>query len=100
MALLAKGGHLLLYLCMVLLPVTGILLMVGGGHGLEILGIELVAKSEQEIRWATVLGEWHAQWSWLFVALVLGHLGAALYHHFVKHDDTLVRMMTKRLGNS
>lgn len=100
MALLAKGGHLLLYLCMVLIPVTGVLLMVGGGHGLGVFGIELVAQSEQEIPWAVALGEWHAQISWLFVALVLGHLGAALYHHFVKHDDTLVRMTIKRLGNS
>lgn len=99
-ALLAKGGHLLLYLCMVLMPVTGVLLMLGGGHGLGAFGIELVAESEQEIAWAVALGEWHTQISWLFVALVLGHLGAALYHHFVKHDDTLVRMTTKRLGDS
>jgi len=100
MALLTKGAHLLLYLCMVLMPVTGVLLMLGEGHGLAGFGIELVAESEQEMAWAIALGQWHAQISWLFVALVLGHLGAALYHHFVKHDDTLARMTTKRLGDS
>ncbi|MGC3872535.1 cytochrome b [Halomonas sp. GXIMD04776] len=100
MQLLAKGGHFLLYACMVLMPVTGILLMVGGGHGLGFLGIELVAESEKKISWAVALGEWHAQISWLFVALVLGHFAAALYHHFVKHDDTLLRMTTKRFEQS
>ena len=99
MQLMAKGGHFLLYVCMVLMPVTGILLMVGGGHGLGFFGIQLVAESEREIPWAIALGEWHAQISWLFVALVLGHLGAALYHHFVMHDDTLARMTGRRSGH-
>lgn len=80
---------------MVLMPVTGVLLMVGSGHGLGLFGVELVAESEATIPWAVALGEWHAQISWVFVALVIGHIGAALYHHFIKHDDTLQRMTTK-----
>lgn len=41
-----------------------------------------------------------AFWSWVHAILayaagatVLGHAGAALYHHFAKHDATLTRML-------
>ncbi|GAA3903236.1 cytochrome b [Halomonas piscis] len=95
MQLMAKGGHLLLYVCMILMPVTGILIMVGEGHSLGFFGLQLLAERETEMSWAIMLGESHAPISWLFVALVLGHLGAALYHHFVKHDDTLQRMTAR-----
>ncbi|WP_228129185.1 cytochrome b/b6 domain-containing protein [Pusillimonas sp. T7-7] len=29
----------------------------------------------------------------MFVALVIGHIVAALYHHFVERDGTLQRML-------
>ncbi|WP_017431179.1 cytochrome b [Vreelandella jeotgali] len=100
MQLLAKGGHLLLYTCMVLMPLTGLLIMVGEGHSLAFFGFQLLAERDAEMSWAILLGESHAPISWLFVALVIGHLGAALYHHFIKHDDTLVRMTSGRFGTN
>jgi cytochrome b561 len=30
--------------------------------------------------------------AWLVWILVLGHAAAALYHHFVMHDRTLLKM--------
>lgn len=34
----------------------------------------------------------HDMLAWLLYGLLALHIGAALWHHFVKHDDTLARM--------
>ncbi|VVN71683.1 cytochrome b [Pseudomonas fluorescens] len=91
-ALLVKGGHALLYASMLLIPITGILLMLGKGYGLKVFGLQLVAKTGVEIGWMASLGELHSPLAWLLVILVVGHIGAALFHHFVQKDDTLKRM--------
>ena len=43
LGMLARAGHVALYVGMVLLPVSGISIMVGNGYGLEAFGIQLVA---------------------------------------------------------
>lgn len=92
-ALLVKAGHGLLYASMLLMPITGILLMLGNGYGLKVFGMQLAAKTGVETGWMISLGSLHSPLAWLFVALVLGHIAAALFHHFVKKDDTLKRMV-------
>lgn len=91
-ATLVKTGHFLLYACMVLLPVTAIMLMVGNGYGLTAFGMQIVPRGE-EIAWAASLGTLHSPLAWIFAALLIGHIGIAFIHHFVKRDDTLKRML-------
>jgi cytochrome b561 len=38
----------------------------------------------------------HAFGAYFLVALILAHIGAALFHHFVRRDDTLRRMLPGR----
>jgi cytochrome b561 len=90
-AFLVKAGHFLLYACMVLMPVTGILYMVGKGYGLKAFDVQIIARGA-EIEWAAAIGGLHSPIAWLLVLLVLGHIGIALIHHFIKRDDTLRRM--------
>ncbi|MDY0272907.1 MAG: cytochrome b [Advenella sp.] len=92
LAPLAKIGHFLLYLLLLLLPVLGIMYMVGKGYGLKVFGMQLIARSETEIGWMASAGSLHAPVALLFLLLVIGHIGAALYHHFILRDDTLKRM--------
>ncbi|GLK61465.1 cytochrome b [Azotobacter vinelandii] len=89
---LVKGGHFLLYAGMLLMPLSGLLLMLGKGYGLKVFGVQLVARSGLETGWLAALGSLHAPLAWLLLALILGHVGAALFHHLVKDDDTLRRM--------
>lgn len=89
---LVKSGHFLLYAGMVLLPVTGILTMLGNGYGLTAFGIQLAAQGE-EISWMASLGSLHSPIAWLLLILIVGHIGMALLHHFVKKDDVLRRML-------
>lgn len=74
---LASAGHLALYASMLLMPLTGVFKMIGGGHGLTAFGFVLIPKGP-EIPLAATLGEWHTPLSWLLLALILGHIGFAL----------------------
>lgn len=91
-AFLVKAGHLLLYAGMVLMPVTGIMLMLGNGYGLTVFGIQLAAKGGQ-IPWMASLGSLHSPIAWILLIMIAGHIGMALLHQFVKKDGVLRRML-------
>lgn len=91
-AILVKTGHSLLYAGMLLMPLAGIMVMLGGGYGVTAFGIEIFAKGE-EIAWAASLGKLHSPMAWLLTLLIIGHIGMAFIHHFIKRDDTLKRML-------
>ncbi len=91
-ARMVKAGHLALYLGMLLLPISGLLTMLGNGYGLTVFGMQLAAKGS-EIAWAANLGSVHSPLAWIMVLLVIGHVGMALLHHFVKRDDVMRRML-------
>lgn len=87
-----KAGHLALYACMLLMPISGLLYLLGNGYGVKVFGVQLVEKGP-EIAWAATLGSVHSPLAWLTVLLVVGHIGAALYHRLVKRDDIMQRML-------
>ena len=87
-----KAGHGLIYATLILLPLTGIMLMVGAGFGVTAFGVELIAKGEK-IGWAQGLGSLHSPLAWILAALVIGHIAMALFHQFVRRDGTLDRML-------
>jgi len=93
MAGMVRLGHGLLYACMLLMPLTGIAVMVGNGYGLTVFGVNLITKTEVETPWLSAIGSLHSPIAWIFLALVLGHIAAALYHHVVRGDQTLRRML-------
>ena len=40
----------------------------------------------------------HRWAGWLLIVLVLSHIGAALYHHFIRRDGVLRRMLPHAMG--
>lgn len=92
-ALLVKAGHFLLYVGMLLLPITGIMIMIGNGYGLTPFGFELVARGGAKTDWMALVGSVHSFIAWTLLILVIGHVGIALLHHFVKKDGVLRRML-------
>lgn len=92
-AFLVKAGHGLLYLGMLLLPITGLMIMIGNGYGWAPFGIQLVAGNGPEISWMATLGSVHSLIAWTLLILVVGHVAIALLHHFVKKDGVLRRML-------
>jgi cytochrome b561 len=45
---------------------------------------------------ADALKPWHATLAYALAALVVGHVAAALKHHFIDHDGLLLRMVPGR----
>lgn len=91
-AMLVKAGHGLLYLGMLLMPITGIMYMVGSGYGLKAFGIQLAAEGG-EVPWMVSAGSLHSPIAWILLIMIVGHIGIALLHHFVKKDDVMRRMV-------
>ncbi|UZD64559.1 cytochrome b [Marinobacter sp. AN1] len=90
-ARLVKAGHGLLYAGMLLMPLTGMMVMLGGGYGVNAFGLQLIAKGE-ELGWAATLGSLHSPLAWALTALIIGHIGMALLHHF-RGEAVLKRMV-------
>jgi len=90
----AKLGHLALYLFTLGLPVTGALRGMSGGGGLIFYGIPIpsLTGKDDALR-ATIVPFHDGLIMYLLLALVAGHVLAALWHQFVVRDGTLSRMV-------
>ncbi len=92
-AALVKVGHFLMYVAMLLMPLTGIMYLVGRGFGWSPFGIQIIAKGP-EIPWmASIGGTVHSPLAWILLIMVIAHIGIALVHQFVKKDGVLRRML-------
>lgn len=89
---LAKAGHATLYAGMALLPVTGILTLIGGGHGWTVFGIQFVAKGA-EVPWMSTLGSLHSPIALMLLVMIAGHIAMAFAHHFIRRDSLMQRML-------
>lgn len=92
LAIFVTAGHVMLYAALLALPVLGLLIMFGGGYGHAAFGIGLFPAGE-EVGWAQVWGSLHSPLAWLLAIAVVVHILAALYHHLVRRDGVLRRML-------
>lgn len=90
---LARLAHGVMYFCMIVMPPLGVLYIWGKGYPVKLFGQVFIDKPAGETAWAITLGGLHSPLAWLLLLLVLGHIGAAIYHHRVLKDDTLKRML-------
>lgn len=86
----AIWGHTLMYLVLLLMPLSGMALTWGLGYGVFVFGTAYWAGADAP--WAATFGRIHAPLSWFLSALVTGHIGMAGYHRWIRRDDTLGRM--------
>jgi cytochrome b561 len=88
----AKAVHGLLYMSMILMPVSGVLMSWSGGYKVAFFSLtlpNLVSKNETLHQITASTHEWLGI---ILCVLILAHVGAALFHHFIKKDDTIKRM--------
>jgi cytochrome b561 len=88
--------HFSLYAALVVLPLSGWIGSVAAGYAPQFAGYTLnlpVMKSEKVTEIA--FGYFHIPFVYLLIALLALHVLAALYHHFIKRDDVLRRMLSK-----
>lgn len=87
-ASLARITHLLVYAVIIALVASGMATNIMGGV-LEALSTGAPIPPLDEIGPRRV----HGLLAWIFMALLILHIAAALYHHFIRRDRTLARMV-------
>jgi len=94
----AHAVHGLLLLATVLMPLTGIMISLGGGHGLPLFGLTLVAESATKLDSLKTIGESHGAIAWILIGVIVVHVLAAAKHQMIDRDGTLRRMLGRRVG--
>ncbi len=92
---LSKIFHVALYAFFIVMPILGIMTAWTDGKILFIpfTGIELPALMAENEKLAHQLEDLHGQIGDIFYWVIGLHVFAALYHHFIRKDDTLKRML-------
>lgn len=89
----SRAGHAALYALMLLMPVTGYMFSAAGGYSLPWFGLfqwpRLLSYDKGVTDWGEML---HDRAAWIIGAVVLLHLAAVAWHHWVKRDEVLRRM--------
>lgn len=89
----ARLIHTALYVLMVVMPVLGWLTLSAAGKPIPFFGLQLPALLAQNKGLADSLKEVHAVIGTTGYFLIGAHALAALFHHFITRDNTLVRML-------
>lgn len=90
---LAGIAHALLYALLLAVMIAGYLISTADGRPIEVFGLfavpaTLSGREAQE----DIAGEIHEILAYLLIGLTLLHAAAALKHHFIDRDRTLMRM--------
>ncbi len=95
---LAKTIHIMMYLLMLMIPVSGYLISTGDGRGIMWFGLlEVPAPSATSIS-ADLAGNVHLYLAWMLITLVSLHALAGLKHWLIDKDKTLQRMFGLKSG--
>jgi cytochrome b561 len=91
--------HTLLYVLLLAMPIVGYIANSAYGASTPFFGLfELPGIVEKNEALATQLFTLHKWVGWFVIFLVLMHISAALYHHFIRHDAVLKRMLPRAMG--
>ncbi len=93
---IATGMAIALYDLLRAMPLLGYLLLNADGTSPALSGMVLPRLIGEQPALVEPLKEWHELVANLGYALVGLHALAALYHHYFRHDDTLLRMSLRR----
>ena len=90
-------GHLVLYLLLLALPITGCLFSWSAGHPAPVLYLfEIPRLVQDNPELLAIVKPIHIYLSWFAGFVVLGHLLMALKHHFIDKDNVLKSMIGQK----
>jgi len=90
---IAKVMHLALYALMIVLPILGWLTVSAAGKELLFFGIEVPSLITKDKDLANTLEGLHKSIGEIGYYLIGLHTLAALFHHYVQKDNTLMRLL-------
>lgn len=91
----AHAGHLLLYLGMIFVPLSGFTMSMAGGHGIKLFGVPLPNMMEVNKPLAGLAHEVHELLPYVLLGVIALHVAGALKHRFLDkapENDVLPRM--------
>lgn len=88
--------HGLLLLATIAMPLSGAIMSVAGGRGLDFFALNIIAAGEKNEGLQSIAHTIHVNAPYLIYAILVLHLAAAIKHHFIDKDATLTRMLGKR----
>lgn len=91
-AVAAKLAHLALYALMLGMPLLGWLVLSAAGKPIPFFGLALPALIGPDKALASQLKEIHEIVGTAGYFLIGAHAAAALFHHYIQRDNTLLRM--------
>ncbi|MGB9152167.1 MAG: cytochrome b [Alphaproteobacteria bacterium] len=96
----AHAGHLLLYVAMIGMPLTGWAMVSASPRNIPTIlygvlpwpALPYFSTIENKKEMSHFMDNVHDISAYLLAALIAGHAAAALKHHFISRDDILLRM--------
>lgn len=93
----AVAAHILLLVGTVLMPVSGIIMSIGGGHSVAWFGLELIPDGDGNELLSDIGHIMHGLGGKLFMLVIMFHIVATLKHQWIDKDATLKRMLGARV---
>lgn len=93
LGLVARAGHALLYLLMLIVPGLALLRAFGSEWGLMLYGLQIVERGGENVAWMIAPARLlHGTLAWTLLAMIGGHIAMVLIHRFIWKDEVLARM--------
>jgi superoxide oxidase len=90
---ISKIVHALLYFMMIVMPILGWLTLSAAGKVIPFFGLDLPPLIDENKEYGKLLKEIHETIGVIGYYVIALHAAAALYHHYIKKDNTLTRML-------
>lgn len=92
--LLSQLSHFALYAILIAMPIVGLLMSVYGGRPVDVFGLfQIPVFVTPDRGLARFYNDLHTDIIWpMIIAFTLVHIGAALFHQYIKKDNLMARM--------
>lgn len=91
-AVLSRSIHVLLYFCMLIMPITGFIGALFSRYGVVFFGMKLPNWLNENHVISEQVFEVHAVVAWILVGLIALHILAAIKHLAINRDNVFQRM--------
>ena len=88
----ARLGHYAMYACMLVVPASGYVASNFGKYGVKLFGVALKPWGPDLPAVYDAFNLLHVGSSWLFSALIVGHVALAIKHALVDHERIFARI--------
>lgn len=96
-SLMAKLGHMVMYVLLIIIPTLALLRQYGSGRQFELFGVTIFPGFEGEkVQWMLDLGgDFHGELGWILLLLIFGHILMTYYHQKASAQQSVLKRLWK-----